>query len=139
MARCEYHILERTVSELQSEGKPFAIVLYFDGDGANPLTGFVLKNWADVFPQPTPCEVSFIEEFLDDLRHYSQETREVSREFFVRLNTLSVGPVRAFVSAACTFEDLDTICPIFFEVERSHGSWQEKFDQIRPIYHVKRA
>ena len=132
MTLCEYHILEYTCSELLPNGKPFAIVLYLNEDRPRPLTGFVLKSWEGALPNPPAYEISSICEFLDDLRHYSQESEELSRAFFMKLNTLSVGPVRALVSGACTLDDLNTICPLFFGDNYS-GSWQGRFDQVNPL------
>jgi hypothetical protein len=132
MALCEYHILEYTCSELQPNGKPFAVVLYLDEGKPNPLMGFVLKRWESVLPNPPAFEISSISEFLEDLGQYSQETAELSRTFFTQLNTLSVGPVRALVSGACTLEDLNAICPLFFGIDNCIGPWQERFDRVRP-------
>ena len=132
MALCEYQILEYTCSELQPEGKPFAVVLYLDDGKPHPLVGFVLKSWENVLPSSPIFEISSINEFLDDLGHYSQESEELSRMFFMRLNTLSIGPVRALVSGACPLEDLNTICPLFFGIDNATGSWQERFDRVRP-------
>ena len=130
MKFCDYHVMEYTCSELQLEGTPFAIVLYMEGDQECPLKGFVLKSWETTLPRSTLYEISSIRDFLDDLGHYSQETDELSRTYFRRLDTLTVGPIRNFASGACDVGDLDKIVTMFFGAKGSERSWQQFFDSV---------
>ena len=93
MKFCDYHVMEYTCSELQLEGTPIAIVLYIDGDEECPLKGFVLKSWETTVRRSTLYEISSLNDFLYDLGYYSQENEELSRMYFRRLDTLSVGPI----------------------------------------------
>jgi len=132
MKFCDYHVMEYTCSELQLEGTPFAIVLYIDGDGECPLKGFVLKSWETTLRRSKLYEISSLDDFLSDLGYYSQENEELSRTYFRRLDTLSVGPIRKFVSGACAVDDLDKIITTFFGASVSGRSWQQSFDSVRP-------
>jgi hypothetical protein len=123
--------MEYTCSELQLEGTPFAIVLYLDGNELYPLRGFVLKCWESTLPRSTPFEVSSIKDFLDDLGHYSQETEELSRTYFRRLDTLDVGPIRKFVSGACAIGDLDKVITTFFGAKEPGVPWRQFFDSVK--------
>lgn len=126
-----YHILEYTTSELQSDGKPFAIVLYQDEERPSTLGGFVLRNWEEVLCNCAPSEISVIRDFLSDIAHYSRAEEILSKDFFQRLGALSTGPIRTFVSGNCAPEDLDSLSSTFFELEICDNPWQAFFDNLR--------
>jgi hypothetical protein len=132
MTFCDYHVLEYTCSELQPEGTPFAIVLYLGGTEQYPLKGFVLKSWESTLPRSRFFEISSIMEFLDDLLYYSQETEELSRTYFLRLDTLNVGPIRKLVSGTCPVGKLDEVIATFFGTSGIGESWQQIFDSVSP-------
>ncbi|MGF7183803.1 hypothetical protein HDF11_005336 [Tunturiibacter psychrotolerans] len=50
--------------------------------------------------------------------------------FFDRLNGLSIGPFRAFVSGSCLVQELDTILPMFFDGQVGPSEWQRSFDLV---------
>lgn len=126
-----YHILEYTTSELQSDGKPFAIVLYQDEEGPSTLGGFVLRNWEAVLCHRAPSEISVIKEFLSDIAHYSQAEEILSKDYFRRLGALSTGPIRTFVSGTCSPEDLNSLSSTFFGLATCANPWQVFFDDVR--------
>jgi hypothetical protein len=130
MTLCNYQILEYAWSELQSEGRPFAIVLHLDAGDPSSLRGFVLKNWERMLPNLSTVEASSIREFLDDLRFYSREDAESSKAYFSALGSLSTGPVRNLVSGACAVDDLGDVCALFFERNDGCSTWEEHFDGV---------
>jgi hypothetical protein len=123
-------VLEYTCSELQSEGKPFAIVLYLKNGEACPLRVFVLKEWELMLPSKQTSELNLISELLDDLKHYSQESKNLPKQFFSRLEALSVGPIRKFVSGSCVMDDLDSLFSTLFWTKDSNIRWQRFFDRV---------
>ncbi|GGA80089.1 hypothetical protein GCM10011507_34190 [Edaphobacter acidisoli] len=126
-----YHILEYTTSELQSDGKPFAIVLYQDEERPSTLGGFILRNWEEVLCHRAPSEISVIRDFLSDVAHYSQAEEILSKGFFQHLGALSTGPIRTFVSGNCSLEDLDSLSNTFFGLATCGNPWQAFFDSVR--------
>jgi len=130
MTLCNYHILAYTCSELQPEGKPFVIVLYYAGAEPRPLQGYVLKRWEEMLPPPPSLDLSSINGFLEDLQYYSEENDEISRSFFRQLKSLSVGSVRNFASGVCALDELNSICPVIFGVAENGNGWRTHFDGL---------
>jgi hypothetical protein len=93
------------------------------------LTGYVLRDWKAKIKSASQCELGDVEVFLEDLRHHSRTSSASGAEFFDRLDGLSVGPVRAFVSGSCLVHELDTVLPMFFR-EEFGLSWQRSFDIV---------
>jgi hypothetical protein len=131
MTFCDYHIMEYTCSELQSEGVPFAIVLYLDRTESGGFEGFVLCDWENVIRMATEYEASSVRSFMTDLQYYSQSDPASSMGFFKSLGNLSTGPIRTFVSGACTSEDLDGVVSTFFLRSVSTASWMESFHKVQ--------
>jgi hypothetical protein len=91
------------------------------------LTGYVLQDWKTKIETASQCELGGVEVFLEDLRHSSLTSPASGAGFFDRLDGLSVGPVRAFVSGSCFVHELDTVLPMFFGEEFGLSSWQRSF------------
>jgi hypothetical protein len=94
------------------------------------LTGYVLQNWEAKIEVTSEGELSDVEVFLEDLRHHSRTSPSSDTRFFDRLNDLSVGPLRAFVSGSCLVKELDTILPMFFDGQVGLSGWQKSFDIV---------
>src|ERR1700688_4164529 len=108
MTPCDYQILEYTNSELRTHGVPFIVILRFHMQNSYTLTGYVLQNWEAKIEVGSEGELSDVEVFLEDFRHPSRTSPSSDARFFDRLNGLSVGPLRAFVSGSCFVQELDT-------------------------------
>ena len=98
MKPCDYQILEYTNSELRTHGVPFIVVLRIHLQDSFALTGYVLRNWEAKIEAASKSELDDVEDFLEDLRHHSRTAQTSGSSFFGRLDNLSVGPIRAFVS-----------------------------------------
>jgi hypothetical protein len=131
MTFCDYHVMEYTCSELQSEGVPFAIVVYLEATESCAFEGFVLHNWETVLHSATENEISTVRAFLVDLQYYSQSDRAASKGFFQSLGNLNIGAIRTLVSGACTPDDLDSVVPTFFQRSVNTVSWQESFHKVQ--------
>lgn len=94
------------------------------------LTGYVLQNWEAKIEITSEGELSDVEVFLEDLRHHSRIPPSSDTRFFDRLNGLSIGPFRAFVSGSCLVQELDTILPMFFDGQVGPSGWQRSFDLV---------
>jgi hypothetical protein len=94
------------------------------------LTGYVLQDWKTKIETASQCELGDVEVFLEDLRHHSRTSSASGAGFFDRLDGLSVGPVRAFVSGSCLVHELDTVLPMFFNKEFGRSFWQRSFDVV---------
>jgi hypothetical protein len=94
------------------------------------LTGYVLRDWKTKIETASQCELDDVEVFLEDLRHHSRTSPASGAGFFDRLEGLSVGPLRAFVSGSCLVHELDTVLPMFFKEEIGLSSWQTSFDIV---------
>ena len=94
------------------------------------LTGYVLQDWKTKIETASQCELSDVEVFLEDLRHHSRTSPASGAGFFDRLDSLTVGPLRAFVSGSCLVHELDTVLPMFFNKELGLSSWQRSFDVV---------
>jgi hypothetical protein len=94
------------------------------------LTGYVLQNWEAKIEVTSEGELSDVEVFLEDLRHHSRTSPSSDTRFFDRLNGLSVGPLRAFVSGSCLVQELDTLLPMFFDGQIGLSVWQRSFDIV---------
>jgi hypothetical protein len=134
MRLCDYLILEYTNSELRTHGVPFIVILRFHLEDSSPLTGYVLHNWKSKTNLAVGCEVGDVEVLLEDLRHHSLTSAMADCAFFDRLNGLSVGPVRAFVSGFCHVEELDTVLPMLFDGAVEPSSWQDSFEIVGKDY-----
>jgi hypothetical protein len=130
MRTCDYQILEYTDSELRTHGVPFIVILRFHTRNSSTLTGYVLQDWKTKIEIASQCELDDVEVFLEDLRHHSRTSPVSGAGFFERLDGLSVGPVRAFVSGSCLVHELDTVLPMFFTEEFELSSWQRSFDVV---------
>jgi hypothetical protein len=75
-------------------------------------------------------ELSDVEVFLEDLRHHSRTSPSSDTRFFDRLNGLSVGPLRAFVSGSCLVQELDTLLTMFFDGQVGLSVWQRSLDLV---------
>ena len=93
------------------------------------LTGYVLRDWKAKIKSASQCELGDVEVFLEDLRHHSR-TPASCAGFFDRLEGLSVGPLRAFVSGSCLVHELDTVLPMFFKEAIGLSSWQRSFNIV---------
>jgi hypothetical protein len=120
-------VLEYATSELQRDGVPFAVILRLDTTDDHPLKGFVLANWKDLLHLAPANEIDSVQNFLDDLRYHSQLDEPSSRAFFDSVATLGVGPIRTFVTGACTLEGLDSTLPPFFDGSIKTSSWADSF------------
>jgi hypothetical protein len=89
-----------------------------------------LRNWETKIETASKCELSDVEVLLEDLRHHSRTSSSSGASFFDRLDGLSVGPVRAFVSGSCLVHELNTVLRMFFVNEFWLASWQLSFDII---------
>ncbi len=127
MTPCDYQILEYTNSELRIHGVPFIVILRFHMKNSYALTGYVLQNWEGRIEVGAEGELGDLEVFLEDLQHHCRTFSSSDARFFDRLNGLSVGPLRAFVSGSCLVTDLDSVIPLFFETVDS-SAWQSSFD-----------
>jgi hypothetical protein len=94
------------------------------------LTGYVLRDWKTKIETASQCELGDVEVFLEDLRYHSLTSPASGAGFFDRLEGLSVGPLRAFVSGSCLVHELDTVLPMFFKEEFGLLSWQRSFDIV---------
>jgi hypothetical protein len=130
MTPCDYQILEYTDSELRTHGVPFIVILRFHMQNSYTLTGYVLRDWKTKIETASQCELGDVEIFLEDLRHHSRTSLSSGAAFFDRLDGLSVGPVRAFVSGSCLVQELNRILPTFFKEEFGLSSWQRSFDIV---------
>ena len=130
MAPCDYQILEYTNSELRTHGVPFIVILRFHMQNSYALTGYVLQNWEAKIKVTSEGELSDVEVFLEDLRHHSRTSPSSDTRFFDRLNGLSVGPLRVFVSGSCLVHELDTLLPMFFDGQVGLTGWQRSFDLV---------
>jgi hypothetical protein len=130
MTPCDYQILEYTDSELRTHGIPFIVILRFHIQNSYPLTGYVLRDWKTKIEAVSQCEIGDVEVFLEDLRHHSCTSPASGAGFFDRLEGLSVGPIRAFVSGSCLVHELDAVVPMFFEEEFGLLSWQRSFEIV---------
>ena len=130
MTPCDYQILEYTDSELRTHGVPFIVILRFHMQNSYTLTGYVLRDWKTKIKSASQCELGDVEVFLEDLRHHSRTSPASGAGFFDRLEGLSVGPVRAFVSGSCLVHELDTVLPMFFNKEFGRSFWQRSFDVV---------
>jgi len=130
MTLCDYQILEYTKSELRTHGVPFIVILQLHMPESHTLTGYVLRNWQNKIEAASERELGDIETFLEDLRHHSRTSKSSGARFFDRLNGLSVGPVRAFVSGSCLLKELDTVLPIFFDGQVGLSAWHKSFDVV---------
>jgi hypothetical protein len=130
MTLCDYQILEYTDSELRTHGVPFIVILRFHMQNSYTLTGYVLRDWKTKIETASQCELGDVEVFLEDLRHHSRTSPACGAGFFDRLDGLSVGPIRAFVSGSCLVHELDTVLPMFFREEFGLSSWQRPFDIV---------
>jgi hypothetical protein len=125
MTRCDYQILEYTNSELRTHGVPLIVILRLHMQNSYALTGYVLQNWKNKIEAISERELGDVEAFLEDLRYYSRTSEPAGARFFDRLNSLSVGPLRAFVSGSCFVQELDTVLPMFFDGAIEPSSWQD--------------
>jgi hypothetical protein len=130
MTPCDYQILEYTDSELRTRGVPFIVVLRFHIQNSYTLTGYVLRDWKTKIETASQCELGDVEVFLEDLRHHSRISPASGAGFFDRLEGLSVGPLREFVSGSCLVDELHTVLPMFFKEEFGLLSWQHCFDIV---------
>jgi hypothetical protein len=130
MRPCDYQILEYTDSELRTHGVPFIVILRFHMQNSYTLTGYVLRDWKTKIETASQCELGDVEDFLEDLRHHSRTSPASGAGFFDRLEGLSVGPVRAFVSGSCLVHELDTVLSMFFNKEFGRSFWQRSFDIV---------
>ena len=130
MTRCDYQILEYTNSELRTHGVPVIAILRLHMQNSYTLTGYVLQNWKNKIEAVSERELGDVEAFLEDLRHHSRTSPSSDTRFFDRLNDLSVGPLRAFVSGSCLVQELDTIIPMFFDRQVGLSGWQKSFDIV---------
>ena len=89
-----------------------------------------MRDWKTKIETAFQCELGDVEVFLEDLRHHSRTSPASGTRFFDRLESLSVGPLRAFVSGSCVVHELDTILPMFFKEEFGLLSWQHYFDIV---------
>jgi len=94
------------------------------------LTGYVLRDWKTKIETASQCELGDVEVFLEDLRYHSRTSPASGAGFFDRLEGLSVGPLRAFVSGSCLVHELDTVLPLFFKEEFGLLSWQRSFEIV---------
>jgi hypothetical protein len=133
MPPCDYQILEYTNSELRTHGVPFIVILRFHMHNSYALTGYVLQNWEAKIGVASEGELSDVEVFLEDLRHHSSASQLSGARFFDRLNGLSVGPLRAFVSGSCFVQELDTVLPMFFDGQVELSAWQRSFDLVGEV------
>jgi hypothetical protein len=130
MTPCDYQILEYTNSELRTHGVPFIVILRLHMQNLHKLTGYVLQNWAVKIDVASDEERDDIEVFLEDLRHYILISPSPDMGFFDRLNGLSIGSLRAFVSGSCLVQELDTILPMFFDGQVGAPDWQGSFNLV---------
>jgi hypothetical protein len=130
MTPCDYQILEYTNSELRTHGVPFIVILRFHMKNSYTLTGYVLQNWEAKIEVSSEGELGDVEVFLEDLRHHCRTLSSPDARFFDRLNGLSVGPLRAFVSGSCLVTELDTVLPMFFDGQVGLSAWQRSFDIV---------
>ena len=89
-----------------------------------------MRDWKTKIEPASQCELDDVEAFLEDLRHHSRTSPASGAGFFNRLDGLSVGPVRAFVSGSCLVHELDTVLPMFFDDEFGRSFWQRCFDVV---------
>jgi hypothetical protein len=94
------------------------------------LTGYVLQNWEAKTEVGSEGELGDVEVFLEDLRHHCLTSPSSDARFFDRLNGLSVGPLRSFVSGSCLVTELDTVLPMFFDGRVGLSAWQRSFDIV---------
>jgi hypothetical protein len=94
------------------------------------LTGYVLRDWKTKIETASECEIGDVEVFLEDLRRHNHTSPASGAGFFDRLEGLSVGPLRAFVSGSCLVHELDTVLPMFFKEEFGLSSWQRSFEVV---------
>jgi hypothetical protein len=106
------------------------VILRFHMQNSYTLTGYVLRDWKTKIETASQCELGDVEIFLEDLRHHSRTSLSSGAAFFDRLDGLSVGPVRAFVSGSCLVQELNRILPTFFKEEFGLSSWQRSFDIV---------
>ena len=130
MSFCRYHILEYASSELQVEGTPIVLVLYVDGEVAEHLGAFIVKNWKTLIENCSQSDLSFIQCFLDDIAYYAQQDQEICKNYFDKLEHLSVGPIRQFASGMCTIDDVSEIVSLFFGASCAGITWLQILDRI---------
>jgi hypothetical protein len=130
MTPCDYQILEYTNSELRTHGVPFIVILRFHMQNSYALTGYVLQNWEAKIEVASEGELSDVEVFLEDFRHHSRTSPSSDTRFFDRLNGLSVGSLRPFVSGSCLVQELDTVLPMFFDGQVGLSAWRRSFDIV---------
>jgi hypothetical protein len=130
MTPCDYQILQYTNSELRTDGVPFVVILRIHVVDSSILTAYVVKNWESTVKIGHKGELDDIEAFLEDLRQQSHASPVSDTRFFDRLNSLGVGPIRAFVSGSCAVQQLDTVIPMFFVGIADPSLWQRSFDIV---------
>src|ERR1700727_735143 len=81
MNLCDYQILEYTISELQTHGVPFLVVVRLHEPGSYALQTFLLQQWEAKIGVLSQREVEEIETFLDDLRLQGSEQSSIDALF----------------------------------------------------------
>jgi hypothetical protein len=130
MTLCDYQILEYTTSELRTHGIPFIVILRLHAPDSTVLAGYVLRDWERRAKVSSKSDRNDIGIFIQDFRDHIRE-QPLDTSFFDRLDGLSVGPIRAFVSGSCSVQDLDIVIPQFFANLRATSSWREHFDNLK--------
>ena len=94
-----YKVMGYAESDLDTDGIPFALVLYVPS--SMRVVGYVRSDWQSAIGQAVSADRLMIEGFLEDLQHCSRNTGTSASEFFDCLKNLGVGAVRTLSSGQC--------------------------------------
>jgi hypothetical protein len=88
-----------------------------------------LRQWKTKLKITSTNEIEEIESLLGDF-HLRSRTQSAITSLFERLQSLNVGPIRAFVSGSCSEQNLNEVVQKFFDETRGASSWQDYFTSI---------